>query len=81
MLIPQQDFDCEYINTHLACLDAVNCNTNVQIEDISQVDYSTLYWVKSMQKEDSEGVQQILHKVIEWLLKIEENILLGKGTT
>ena len=37
-----------------------NCNTNMQIGDISQVYYSTLYGSKSTQKDDSERVQQIL---------------------
>jgi hypothetical protein len=33
----------------------LNCNTNIQIGDASQVFYSTLYTSKSMQEEDNEN--------------------------
>jgi hypothetical protein len=39
-----------------------------------------LYGSKSTQKEDSERVQSIIHAVMWWLLKIEEDIMLGKRT-
>lgn len=78
-LIPKRDIGCEYVNTYnLACSDVFNCNTNVQIGDVSQVYYSTLYGSKSTQKEDSERVQRILHAVVRRLLKIEEDIMLGR---
>ena len=48
---------------------------------LSQVYFSTLYESKSIQKEDSERVQQILLAVIKQFYKIEEDILLGKQTT
>ena len=53
----------------------------MQIGDISQVYYSILYGSKLTQKEDSERVQRILHVVMKRLLKIKEDILLGKRTT
>jgi len=81
VLIPQRGVG-EYINTYnLACSDVFNCNSKVQIDNISQVHYSTLYGSKSTQKEDSDRVQQILHVVMKQLLKIEEDILLRKRTT
>jgi hypothetical protein len=55
MLIPQWDLGCECINSYnLACSDVFNHNTNMQIGNISQVCYSTLYGSKSTQKEDKE---------------------------
>ena len=78
-LLPKREMGCQYINTYnIACSDVFNCNTNIQIGDISQVYYSTLYGSKSTQKEDSERVQRILIAVMKRLLKIEEDIMLGK---
>jgi hypothetical protein len=80
-LLPKREMGCQYINTYnMACSDVFNCNTNIQIGDISQVFYSTLYGSKSTQKEDSERVQRILIAVMKRLLKIEEDIMLGKRT-
>jgi hypothetical protein len=46
---------CQYINPHnLPILNVFNFNTNIQIGDISQVFYSTLYTSKSTLEEDSE---------------------------
>ena len=59
-LIPKHALGCGYVNIYnMACLDVFNCNTNVQIGDISQVYYSTLYGSKSTQKEDSKRVQRL----------------------
>ena len=70
-LLPKQEMGCQYINTYnMACSDVLNCNTNVQIRDISHVYYSTLYGSKSTQKEDSERVQHILIAVMKRLLNI-----------
>jgi hypothetical protein len=80
-LIPKHELGCRYVNTYnMACSDVLNCNTNVQIRDVSQVYYSTLYGSKSTQKEDNERVQSIIHAVVQPLLKIEEDIMLGKRT-
>ena len=82
MLVPHRPTGCEYINMYnLACSDIFNCNTNIQIGDIWQVYYSTLYGSKSTQKEDSKRVQRILCAVIKRLLKIEEDIMLGIRST
>jgi hypothetical protein len=75
------ELGCKYINTYnKACSDVFNCNTNVQIGDILQVYYSTLYGSKLTQKEDSKRVQRILIAVMWRLLKIGEDIMLGKRT-
>jgi hypothetical protein len=70
LLLPKCELGCKYINTYnKTCSDVFNCNTNVQIGDISQVYYSTLNGSKSTQKEDSERVQQILIAVMRRVLK------------
>jgi hypothetical protein len=64
-LIPKHELGYGYVNTYnMACSDVLACNTNVQIGDVSQVYYSTLYGSKSTQKEDSQKVQRIIHAVI-----------------
>ena len=76
LLTPKRDIGSEYVNTYNEALSQVfNCNTNVQVGDIWQIYYSTLYGSKSTQKEDSERVQRILQCVCKRLLKIEENLL------
>jgi hypothetical protein len=53
--LPKRPMGCQYINPHnVQILKAFNFNTNVQIGDVLQVFYSTLYTSKSTQKEDSE---------------------------
>jgi hypothetical protein len=42
-----------------AILNVFNCSTNIQIGNVSQVFYSTLYTSKSTQEEDSEKQLQI----------------------
>lgn len=77
ILTPKRDLGSEYMNTFNHALSGVfNCNTNVQVGDIWQIFYSTLYGSKSTQKEDSERVQRILQCVARRLLKIEERKLL-----
>ncbi len=57
---------CQYINPHnSAILNVFNCNTNIQIGNVSQVFYSTLYTSKSTQEEDSEKQLRIGRAVIE----------------
>jgi hypothetical protein len=75
----KRDVGCEYVNTYNSvCSDVFNCNTNVQIGDVLQVYYLTLHGSKSTQKEDSERVQWIMHAVVRRLLRIEEDIMLGR---
>jgi len=46
---------CQFINAHNTTISHVlNCNTNIQTGDASQVFYSTLYTSKSTQEEDNE---------------------------
>jgi hypothetical protein len=64
LLLPRRPLGCEFINTHNHPMSEIlNCNTNVQIGDPTQVLYSTLYSSKSTQKEDAEksrGLQVVL---------------------
>ena len=79
MLVTQRDIGSEYMNTfNCALSELFNCNTNIQIGDVWQVYYSTLYGSKSTQKEDSDRVQRILQTVVRRLSKLEEDILLGR---
>ena len=73
LLTTQRELGSEYLNTHNEALSHVfNCNTNVQVGDIWQIYYSTLYGSKSTQKEDTERVQRILQCVVKRLLRLEE---------
>ena len=69
---------CQYINVHNDALSRVlNCNTNVQIGDVCQVYYSTLYNIKNNQKEDSERQQRINNAIHNRILRIEEELMNG----
>jgi hypothetical protein len=64
---------CEYINPHnLPILNVFNFNTNIQIGDVSQVFYSTLYTSKSTQEEDSEKQLRIGCAVIKRIKRLLE---------
>ena len=79
MLVTQRNNKSEYVNTfNCAMSEVFNCNTNIQIGDVWQVYYSTLYGSKSTQKEDSDRVQRILQTVVRRLSMVEEDILMGK---
>lgn len=79
LLTPQRELGSEYVNTYNYALSEIfNCNTNVQIGDIWQIYYSTLYGSKSTQQEDSDRVQRILYAVSRRLQKLEEDIHLGR---
>ncbi len=55
IVLPKRPMGCQYINPHNSLiLNVFNFNTNIQIGDVSQVFYSTLYTSKSTQEEDSE---------------------------
>ena len=69
---------CQYINAHNRNISEVlNCNTNVQIGDISQVYYSTLYCGKSSQKEDSERRNAINQACSKRLLRVQNEVDTG----
>jgi len=78
LLEPKRPMGCQFINPHSNALSKVlNCNTNVQIGDASQVYYSTLYTGKNNQKEDRERQERITNTINRRLLKTEEEILNG----
>ena len=60
-------------NSHnLPILNVFNFNTNIQIGDVSQVFYSTLYTSKSTQEEDSEKQLRIRYAVIKRIKRLLE---------
>jgi hypothetical protein len=55
IVLPKRPLSCQYINPHnVQILKAFNFNTNVQIGDVLQFFYSSLYTSKSTQEEDSK---------------------------
>jgi len=69
---------CQYLNAHNRNIsEALICNTNVQIGDISQVYYSTLYCGKSSQKEDSERRNAINQACSKRLLRVQNEVDTG----
>ena len=79
MIILQRSMGCQFINCHNVAISSVlNCNTNVQIGDASQVYYSTLYNSKSTQKEYSERVQRVIKTITRKLIRIEGEIPEGR---
>jgi hypothetical protein len=55
MVIPKRPMGCQFINAHNKPISEVfNFNENIQIGDVSQVFYSTLYTSKSAQDENSK---------------------------
>jgi hypothetical protein len=69
---------CQYINSHNSpILNVFNFNTNIQIGDVSQVFYSTLYTSKSTQEEDSEKQLQIGYTVIKRIKRLLDDQSLG----
>ena len=64
---------CQFNNAHnTAISEVLNCNTNLQIGDASQVFYSTLYTSKSTQDEDSEKQLRIGRAVIKRIKRLIE---------
>ena len=56
---------------------ALNCNTDVQIGDLSSIFYTTLYSTKNTQKEDCETPQHVQNVCTKRLLKAEAELLNG----
>jgi predicted fused transcriptional regulator/phosphomethylpyrimidine kinase len=64
---------CQFINAHNTTISQVlNCNTNIQIGDASQVFYSTLYTSKSTQEEDNEKQIRTGRAVIKRIKRVLE---------
>jgi hypothetical protein len=73
IVLPKRPMGCQYINPHNSLfLNVFNLNTNIQIGDVSQVFYSTLYTSKTTQEEDSEKQLQIGHAVIKRMKRLLE---------
>lgn len=81
ILCPKRPIGCEFVNQHSHIISEIlNCNSNIQVGDPSQVFYSTLYSSKSTQKEDAERQQRIAKCVIRRLIRQEHMILMGELT-
>jgi hypothetical protein len=62
---------CQYINPHnSSILNVFNYNKNIQIGNVLQVFYSTLYTSKSTQVEDSDKQLWIRHAVIKRIQRL-----------
>jgi hypothetical protein len=73
IVLPKRPMGCQYINPHNSpILNVFNFNTNIQIGDVSQVFYSTLYNSKSTQEEDSEKELRIGCAVIKRIKRLLE---------
>jgi hypothetical protein len=72
-VLPKRPMGCQYINPHNSpILNVFSFNTNIQIGDVSQVFYSTLYTSKSTQEEDSERQLRIGHAIIKRMKRLFE---------
>ncbi len=71
LVLPKRPMGCQDINPHnSSILNVFNFNTNIQIGNVSQVFYSTLYTSKSTQEEDSDKQLQIGHAVIKRIQRL-----------
>ena len=78
LVTPKRPMGCQYINIHNKPIsELLNCNTNLQIGDPSQVYYSTLYTSKTTQKDDEEPRQRIANQCTRRLLRIQNEVLDG----
>jgi hypothetical protein len=75
MVIPKRPMGCQFIYAHNKPISEVfKFNTNIQIEDASQVFYSTLYTSKSTQNEDSKKQLRMGCAVIKTIKRLlDEN--------
>ena len=73
LVLPKRPMGCQFINAHNTTISQVlNCNTNIQIGDASQVFYSTLYTSKSTQEEDNEKQIRMGRAVIKRIKRVLE---------
>ena len=78
LIMPKRPMGCQYVNVHNSAMQEVlNCNTNVQIGDPTQIYYNTLYNSKSTQAEDAERQRRVGNTINRRLLRIQEEIALG----
>jgi hypothetical protein len=76
LIYPKQPLGCEYINQHsYAVSEVLNCNSNIQIGDLTHVFYSTLYTSKSTQDDDANQQKRIAMAIIRRLICQERMIL------
>jgi hypothetical protein len=73
MVIVKRPMGCQFIDSHNTAISEVsNFNTNIQIGDLSQVIYGTLYTSKSTQDEDNEKQLRIGRAVIKRMKRLIE---------
>jgi hypothetical protein len=78
ILNTKRNMGCEYMNSHSWVIsELLNCNSNVQIGDPTQVFYSTLYSSKSTQKEDAERHKRIARSIVYRLIRQENQVTMG----
>ncbi len=75
IILPKRPMGCQYMNPHnSSILKVFNFNANIQIGDVSQIFYRTLYTSKSSQEEDSEKQLRIGCAVIKRMKRLlDEN--------
>ena len=78
LVLPKRPMGCQFVNVHNdAIAEVLNCNTNIQVGDASQIYYTTLYNCKSTQEEDGERQRRVGHTICRRLLRIQEEIQAG----
>jgi hypothetical protein len=78
LVLPKRPMGCQYINPHNSpILNVFNFNTNIQIGNVSQVFYSTLYTSKSTQEEASDKQLQIGRAVKKRIIRLFDDLSLG----
>ena len=78
ILNTKRDMGCEFMNSHSWVIsELLNCNSNIQIGDPTQVFYSTLYSSKNTQKEDAERHKRIARSIIYRLIRQQNQVTMG----
>lgn len=78
VLNTKRGMGCEYMNSHSWVISEIlNCNSNIQIGDPTQVFYSTLYSSKSTQKEDADRQKRIARSIVYRLIRQENQVAMG----
>jgi hypothetical protein len=71
LVLPKRPMGCQFINPHNSLiLNVFNFNTNIQIGNVLQIFYSTLYTSKSLQEEDSDKQLRIGRAVIQMIQRL-----------